>query len=57
MEKAQDSIIVGNWRQSECETALGQLLQPLWAGQEQPTKAFADNVTQQIQAIIDKPKP
>jgi len=57
MEKAQDSIIVGNWRQSECEVALGQLLQPLWAGQEQPTKAFVDNVTQQIQAIIDKPKP
>jgi len=57
MAKAQDSIIVGNWRQNECETAIVQLLDPLWTGKEKPTKAFVDGVTQQIQAIMDKPKP
>ncbi|MFH1086030.1 MAG: extracellular solute-binding protein, partial [Chloroflexota bacterium] len=57
MAKAQDSIIVGNWRQSEVESAVGQLMQPLWVGKEKPTKAFLDGVVQQIQTIIDKPKP
>jgi ABC-type glycerol-3-phosphate transport system substrate-binding protein len=57
MVKAQDSIIVGNWRQSEVESTLTQLLQPLWVGQEKPTKVFIDGVVDQIQAIIDKPKP
>jgi multiple sugar transport system substrate-binding protein len=57
MNKAQDSIIVGNWRQGECETALTQLLQPLWAGKEQPTKTFIQSVNDQIQAIMDKPRP
>jgi len=57
MAKCQDSRVVGNWRQSECENALVQLLQPLWVGQEQPTKAFIDSVTQQIQQIMDMPRP
>jgi multiple sugar transport system substrate-binding protein len=57
MAKAQDSIIVGNWRQSECETALLQLTQPLWVGKEKPVKTFVDGVTKQIQDIMDKPKP
>jgi multiple sugar transport system substrate-binding protein len=57
MAKAQDSRIVANWRQLECETAITQLLQPLWAGKEKPTKAFIDGVTKQIQDIMDKPKP
>jgi hypothetical protein len=48
---------VGNWRQTECETAIVQLLQPLWAGKEKPTKTFVDGVTKQIQDIINKPKP
>jgi multiple sugar transport system substrate-binding protein len=57
MEKAQNSRVVGNWRQDECEKAVVQLLQPLWAGQEQPTKAFIDSVTAQIQDIMDLPRP
>jgi ABC-type glycerol-3-phosphate transport system substrate-binding protein len=57
MNKAQDSIIVGNWRQGECETALVQLMQPLWVGKEQPTTTFVQSVNDQIQAIMDKPRP
>jgi ABC-type glycerol-3-phosphate transport system substrate-binding protein len=57
MENAQDSRVVGNWRQDECEKAVVQLLQPLWAGQEQPTQAFVDSVTDQIQDIMDLPRP
>ncbi|HHX45461.1 MAG TPA: sugar ABC transporter substrate-binding protein [Chloroflexi bacterium] len=57
MDNAQDSRVVGNWRQDECEKAVVQLLQPLWAGQEQPTKAFVDSVTAQIQDIMNMPRP
>lgn len=57
MDNAQDSRITANWRQEEAETALGQLTQPLWAGDEQPTDAFIDEVTAQIQDILDKPRP
>lgn len=57
MDNAQASRITANWRQSEAETAFNQLLQPLWAGVEQPTDAFADSVSEQIQDILDKPKP
>lgn len=57
MDNAQASRITANWRQSEAETTLQQLTQPLWAGSEQPTQAFIDGVTQQIQDILDKPRP
>jgi ABC-type glycerol-3-phosphate transport system substrate-binding protein len=57
MDSAMDSIITANWRQREAEAALAQLLQPLWAGAEQPTQAFVDGVTQQIQDIMDQPRP
>jgi hypothetical protein len=29
----------------------------LWDGKEQPSKTFLDNVTAQVQAILDKPLP
>lgn len=57
MDNAQASRILGNWRQEEAENAFAQLMQPLWAGDEQPTEAFIDSVTQEIQAIMDKPRP
>lgn len=56
MDNAQASRITANWRQSEAETALTQLTQPLWTGDAKPDKAFLDDVTSQIQAIMDKPK-
>jgi len=57
MDNAQASRITANWRQGEAESAFAQLMQPLWAGNEQPTQAFVDSVTEQIQAIMDKPRP
>lgn len=57
MDNAQDSRITANWRQGEAESAFSQLMQPLWAGEEEPTQAFIDSVTEQIQDILDKPKP
>jgi multiple sugar transport system substrate-binding protein len=56
MDNAMTSRITANWRQTEAETALTQLTQPLWAGDAKPDKAFLDSVTTQIQAILDKPK-
>ena len=35
---------------------MGQLTQPLWTGDAKPDKAFLDDVTSQIQAIMDKPR-
>jgi multiple sugar transport system substrate-binding protein len=57
MDNAMNSRITANWRQAEAETALAQLTQPLWAGDETPTQEFIDGVTQQIQDILDLPRP
>jgi ABC-type glycerol-3-phosphate transport system substrate-binding protein len=57
MDNAMDSRVTGNWRQNEAETAFSQLMQPLWAGLEQPTEAFLTSVNTAIQDILDKPRP
>lgn len=57
MDNAQNSRITANWRQEEAEKALDQLTQPLWAGDAKPDKATIDQITAQIQEIMDKPKP
>jgi len=57
MDGAMDSRITANWRQAEAETALAQLTQPLWTGAEQPNEAFVEGVAQQIQDILDLPRP
>lgn len=57
MDNAMNSRITANWRQSEAETALAQLTQPLWAGDEAPTQEFIDGVSTQIQTILDLPRP
>lgn len=57
MDNAMASRILNNWRQEEAENAFAQLTQPLWAGEEEPTQAFIDDVTVQIQDIMDKPRP
>jgi multiple sugar transport system substrate-binding protein len=56
MDNAMASRILSNWRQSEAETAFSQLMQPLWAGTAKPDQAFLDDVTAQIQTIMDKPR-
>jgi ABC-type glycerol-3-phosphate transport system substrate-binding protein len=57
MDNAQNSRITANWRQEEAERAFAQLTQPLWAGDEQPTAAFVEQVSAQIQDIMDQPRP
>jgi len=57
MDNAQASRIIANWRQTEAQNTFAQLMQPLWAGEEQPTQAFIDDVTAQVQTIMDLPKP
>lgn len=57
MDNAMNSRITANWRQAEAETALAQLMQPLWAGDETPTQEFIDGVAAQIQTILDLPRP
>lgn len=57
MDNAMDSRITANWRQEEAQVAIEQLMQPLWAGEVEPTDAFIDEVTAQIQEIMDRPRP
>ena len=57
MDNAMNSRITANWRQAEAETALAQLMQPLWTGDETPTQEFIDGVSAQIQTILDLPRP
>jgi multiple sugar transport system substrate-binding protein len=57
MDNAMASRITANWRQQEAESSFTQLMQPLWNGEEQPTDAFVASVSEQIQEIMDKPRP
>jgi multiple sugar transport system substrate-binding protein len=57
MDNAMASRITANWRQEEAENTFLQLMQPLWAGEEQPTEAFIESVRSQIQDVMDKPRP
>jgi len=57
MEGAMPGRPTFNTRATEYETVMGDALQPLWDGKEQPSKTFLDNVTAQVQAILDKPLP
>ena len=56
MDNAMESRVVANGRQTEAENAFTQIMQPLWTGDAKPDKAFLDDVTAQIQTIMDKPK-
>jgi multiple sugar transport system substrate-binding protein len=57
MDNAMASRITANWRQGEAESAFNQLMQPIWAGTEQPSDAYLETIRVQIQDIMDKPKP
>jgi multiple sugar transport system substrate-binding protein len=57
MENAMASRITANWRQIEAESTFLQLTQPLWSGDEQPTEAFLQGVSDQIQEIMNRPRP
>jgi multiple sugar transport system substrate-binding protein len=57
MDNAMASRITANWRQNEVQDAFQQLMQPLWAGTEEPNDAYLETVRVAIQDIMDKPKP
>jgi multiple sugar transport system substrate-binding protein len=57
MDNAQAARVVGNWRQAEAESVFAQMLQPLWAGIEEPTEAYLNEVTVAVQDVLDKPRP
>jgi multiple sugar transport system substrate-binding protein len=57
MDNAQASRVVGNWRQAEAETVLAQMSQPLWAGIEEPTEAYLNEIAVAVQDVLDKPRP
>jgi multiple sugar transport system substrate-binding protein len=57
MDNAMASRITANWRQTEAEANFAQLMQPIWAGAEQPTDAYLETIRAQVQDIMNKPKP
>jgi ABC-type Fe3+ transport system substrate-binding protein len=57
MDNAQSARVVGNWRQAEAETVLAQMSQPLWAGIEEPTEAYLNEIAVAVQDVLDKPRP
>ena len=57
MEGAQAGRPAYNTRFAEYETAMQDGLLPLWQGKETPSKSFMDNVTTQVQVVLDRPLP
>lgn len=57
MDNAQASRVVGNWRQAEAESVFAQMCQPLWAGTEEPSEAYLNEITVAVQDVLDKPRP
>jgi multiple sugar transport system substrate-binding protein len=57
MDNAQSARVVGNWRQAEAESVLAQMSQPLWAGIEEPTEAYLNEIAVAVQDVLDKPRP
>lgn len=45
-----------NLHGQEAFQVYGQALAPLWLGKEEPIDAFFDDVNQQLQTVLDKPK-
>ncbi len=42
---------------AEYEKVIIDGLMPVWEGQQAPTKAFMDELTRQVQVVLDKPLP
>jgi hypothetical protein len=57
MEGAMPNRPTANTRATEYEAVLQDAIAPVWEGKETPSKSFLDNVTTQVQAILDKPLP
>jgi len=57
MDTAQPGRPVYNTRLAEYEKTMETALVPVWEGQQAPTKAFIDELTRQIQVVLDQPLP
>jgi multiple sugar transport system substrate-binding protein len=57
METAMPGRPVYNTRMAEYEKVIIDGLMPVWEGKESPSKAFLDELTRQVQVVLDKPLP
>jgi ABC-type glycerol-3-phosphate transport system substrate-binding protein len=57
METAQPGRPVHNTRMAQYEKTIIDGLAPLWDGKERPTRTFLDELTRQVQTILDEPLP
>jgi multiple sugar transport system substrate-binding protein len=57
MESAMPGRPVYNTRMAEYEDTIIKGLAPVWDGKESPSKAFLDELTRQVQVVLDKPLP
>jgi multiple sugar transport system substrate-binding protein len=57
METAQPGRPVYNTRMAEYEKVIQDGLLPLWEGKETPSRAYIDEITRQVQVVLDKPLP
>ena len=57
MDTAQPGRPVYNTRFAEYEKVMQDGLVPVWEGQQAPTKAFLDELTRQVQVVLDQPLP
>jgi multiple sugar transport system substrate-binding protein len=57
MDTAQPGRPVYNTRLAEYEKVMQDGLVPVWEGQQAPAKAFLDELTRQVQVVLDQPLP
>lgn len=57
MENAQPGRPVYNTRMQEYEKVIQDGLKPVWEGTQTPNRSFMDELTRQVQAVLDKPLP
>jgi hypothetical protein len=57
MENAMPGRPVYNTRMAEYEDTIIKGLAPVWEGKEGANKAYLDELTRQVQVVLDKPLP
>ena len=57
MESAQPWTTTYNTRFVEYEAKMTELLNPMWGGQQAPTKSYMEECDRQLQQILDLPLP
>lgn len=57
MDTAQPGRPLFNTRMAEYEKVIEDGLRPVWEGKESPSKAYMDELTRQVQVVLDRPLP